>query len=122
VIAIYLTIPGWEVEMAEIFKSALRSHRDLAGVFEYDGETAYFYLYRNKDDQPGEIIEWIHIFSGSVDFEEQDISIVWDQKEETVGLFIRGQLWAAFSEPWPTKHGGNYAPGAPSPVLLRFNR
>jgi len=108
--------------MAEIFDSALRSHRDFAGVFEYDGETAYFYLYRNKNDQPGEIIGWIHIFSGTVDFDEHDISIVWDKNEETVGLFIRDQLWAAFSEPWPTKHGGNYVPGATSSVRLQFNR
>jgi hypothetical protein len=79
-------------------------------------------LYRNKDDQPGEIIESIHIFSGTADFDEQDISIAWDGKEETVGLFIRGQLWAAFSETWPAKHGGNYVPGAVSPVRLRFKR
>jgi hypothetical protein len=32
----------------EIFVSSVRSTGDLAGVFEYDGETGYFYLYRAK--------------------------------------------------------------------------
>jgi hypothetical protein len=29
----------------EMFDSSIRSAGDLAGVFEYDGETGYFYLY-----------------------------------------------------------------------------
>jgi hypothetical protein len=108
--------------MAEIFDSALRSHRDLAGVFEYDGETAYFYLYRTNNAESGEIIDAIHVFSGKPDFDENDITVSWDKREQLVGLFIHGQLWAAFSEPWPTKHGGNYVPGVDSPVQLDFER
>jgi hypothetical protein len=30
---------------ADIFDSSVRSDGDLAGVFEYDGQTGYFYLY-----------------------------------------------------------------------------
>jgi hypothetical protein len=33
----------------EMFESASRANGDLAGVFEYDGETGYFYLYETKE-------------------------------------------------------------------------
>jgi hypothetical protein len=106
--------------MAGIYGSALRSSGDLAGVFDYDGETAYFYLYRPFDDQSGEVLDAIHVFSGKLDLKKGDIHITWDRKEKQVGLFIRGGLWAAYSEPWPTRHGGNYAPGKPSSLKLNF--
>ncbi len=35
----------------EIFDSCVREKGDLAGVFEYDGEAGYFYLYETKRGQ-----------------------------------------------------------------------
>ena len=37
----------------DIFDSSIRRAGNLAGVFEYDGENAYFYLYdeTREDDQ-----------------------------------------------------------------------
>jgi hypothetical protein len=104
--------------MVEIFESAVRSKGDLAGVFEYDGETGYFYLYTPGNS--GRILDSIHVFSGKPDFARQDIAVRWNRLEQMVGLFIRGELWALFAEPWPTKYGGNYSPGGTSPVQVNF--
>jgi hypothetical protein len=94
----------------EMFDSSIRSAGDLAGVFELDEITGYFYLYKPDVDDNHKIIASIHIFSGSPDFEESDISIRWNASETVVGLFIRGQLWAAFDASNGSAYGGNYAP------------
>lgn len=98
----------------EIFDSAVRSTGDLAGVFEYDGETGYFYLYMTEGEQGHKILDSIHIFSGESDFGETDISVRWDMGEEMVGLFIKGALWAVFDTCQRISHGGNYKAGGKS--------
>ncbi|TCV78216.1 DUF2251 domain-containing protein [Sulfurirhabdus autotrophica] len=101
----------------EIFDSAVRSDGDLAGVFEYDGESGYFYLYKTEGGQGHKIIDSIHILSGEPDFTEADVLVRWDTEEEKVGFFIRGVLWAIFDSHDYTGHGGNYRPDA-KPGLL----
>jgi hypothetical protein len=96
----------------EIWESATRSAGDLAGVFEFDGDTSYFYLYKNSGDSGQKVLEAIHIMSGSPDFNSEDIAIRWDRNETIVGLFIRSKLWAAFDCTTVMKHGGNYQPQA----------
>lgn len=54
---------------AEMFQSAVRSSGDLAGVFEYDGETGYFYLYQTGA-MGNKILSANHILTGPADFEE----------------------------------------------------
>ncbi len=93
----------------EIFESAVRSRGDLAGVFEYDGETSYFYLF--KTGQKQEIIDSVHVASTRPDFTSSDVEIRWTQNGEKVGLMIRGELWAVFDTERGTKHGGNYRSG-----------
>jgi hypothetical protein len=92
----------------EMFDSNVRSSGDLAGVFEYDGDTGYFYLYETGGGEAHRILDSIHVVSGEPDFGEADISIRWDQNEQKVGLFIRGTLWAVFDHQQRAKYGGGY--------------
>lgn len=98
----------------DVFDSAIRAKGDLAGVFEYDeagdpqNATAYFYLCEMQSKTVGPIIGVIHIRSGAWPITEADIAVRWDQGELRVGLFIYGQLAAAFDTEAGTKHGGGY--------------
>jgi hypothetical protein len=96
----------------EIFNDSVRTAGDLAGVFEYDGETGYFYLYDTTERQGKKILDSIRILSGEADFSDADISIRWDLEEQKVGLFIRNVLWAVFDGSRLAKYGGNYKAGA----------
>lgn len=95
----------------EIFQSAARSLGDLAGVFEYEGETGYFYLYALEDAEGHEVLDAIHIVSGDADFAEGEVQVRWTREEDRVGLFIRETLWAVFDCQTRTKHGGDYRRG-----------
>ena len=92
----------------EMFDSAVRSAGDKAGVFEYDGETGYFYLYDTRNESSRKVIAAIPLLVGTPDFEEKDITIRWDPTESMAGLFIRGQLWAVFDGETGTQYGGHY--------------
>lgn len=93
----------------ELFASAVRSQEDLGGVFEYESDTAYFYLYdMRKISQP--IVDAIHIFSGTTDLIDSDVIVQWDNGEQKVGLFLRGVEWAVFNVASKRKYGGNYKP------------
>jgi hypothetical protein len=100
----------------DIFESCVRQAGDLAGVFEYDGQTGYFYLYEIGRDSVSDnrILDWIHILSTEPDFSKSEISVRWDSVELKVGLFIRNMLWAVFDTSSAQKHGGNYRSGAHS--------
>ena len=96
----------------EIFESATRPKGDLAGVFEHDGDTGYFYLYRAE---PRKVLAAIHILSGHADFGAPDVHVRWTEDGSKVGLFIRGIVWAVFDGARLTSFGGNYRPaGSPS--------
>lgn len=109
----------------DIFDSRARSPGDLAGVFEYDGQTGYFYLYARGGDAGERILDAIHVVSGGADFEGSDVSVRWDASEDKVGLFIRGTLWAVFDTRQRQKHGGGYgagiAPSLPPDLAKSFN-
>ena len=104
--------------------STNHSGNDLAGVFEFDGDTGYFYLYKQSAKQDQRIIAAIHIISGMPDFEEKDIAVRWNSDEEIVGLFIRFRLWAAFNSKTIVKYGGNYKentlPNVPPEIMKGF--
>lgn len=101
----------------EIWISTARSTGDLAGVFEFDGDTGYFYLYNMSGERGQKVIAAIHILSGLPDFQEEDIEIRWSYDEKFAGLFIRSQLWAAFDSNTIVKHGGNYSRDARPAIL-----
>ncbi len=109
----------------EMFDSAVRSAGDQAGVFEYDGDTCYFYLYKTNDEQGQKVVASIRVLSGTPDFEEKDIAIHWNAEESIVGLFIYGKLWAAFEVGTYAKYGGNYcssvSPQIPMEIMKTFN-
>ncbi len=96
----------------EMFGSAVRSAGDLAGVFEFDGEVGYFYLYDATCADAAKVVGAIRILAGKPDFSEKDIIIRWDSAEAKVALFVRGQLLAGFDGTTGAKYGGNYCPGA----------
>ena len=95
----------------EMFVSMVRRTGDLAGVFEYDGKTGYFYLYRTKGAGAAKVIDALHIVSGLIDFAQNDISIQWDDSETWVALSIRNAIWAVFDCISGQKFGGNYGVG-----------
>ena len=92
----------------EMFDSAVRTSGDRAGVFEYDGETGYFYLYETNGKGSQKVLGAIQIMTGAPDFTEQDVAILWNSAEHAVALFIRKQLWAAFNLQTGAKHGGTF--------------
>jgi len=96
----------------ELFESAVRGKGDLAGVFEYDGEAAYFYLYDASGNDAQKVIDSIHVFSGPTDLEDADVEVRWDDAGRRVGLFLRGVQWAVFNSASGAKFGGSYDPGA----------
>jgi hypothetical protein len=108
----------------ELFDSSARSKGDLAGVFEYDGDVGYFYLYRCGDEAAQKVVGAIRILSGTADFEEADLAIRWDADEKRVALFVCGQICAAFDADSGVKYGGSYRRGEnadlPSDVLHAF--
>jgi hypothetical protein len=92
----------------DIFDSAVRSAGDMAAIFEYDGDTGYFYLYETRQPQGHRIVAAIQVLVGEPDFDGKDISVRWDTSETKVGLFIRRQLWAAFDGQTQEGYGGDY--------------
>jgi hypothetical protein len=110
----------------EMFESSARSKGDLAGVFEYDGDVGYFYLYECGNDSGQKVAGAIRIFSGVADFKQTDIAVIWDGSERRVGLSICGQICAVFDADNRMKYGGNFSKGLqsdmPSEVLEGFAR
>lgn len=108
----------------EIFDSCTRRAGDLAGVFEYDAETGYFYLCHAKGDDVVQILNFVSVTSTVPDFSAKDVVIRWDGAETHVGLFIKGVLWAVFDTERNAKYGGGYgpyrAPGIPMNLISRF--
>jgi hypothetical protein len=96
----------------EMFDSSIRSAGDLAGIFEYDGETGYFYLYDSVGSSNQRVMGAIRIVAGEVRFAQTDLAIRWNSEETKVGLFIDSNLWAAFDVLTGAKYGGDYQKGS----------
>jgi hypothetical protein len=92
----------------ELFASVVRSAGDIAGVFEYDGATGYFYLYRVAGEQGAKVLDHLPIVSGEAPFTETDISIRWDSSKTKVAFFIHDVMWALFDCDSGQKFGGHY--------------
>jgi hypothetical protein len=95
----------------EMFDSVAQPRGNLAGVFEHDGDTGYFYLYRTEGEEGRKVVAAIWILNGTPDFAEKDVAIRWDATESKVGLFVRQQLWAVFDISTGAKYGGKYCAG-----------
>ena len=107
----------------DIFQSAMRTTGDVAGIFEYDGDVGYFYLYDLSKLKGRQIISSIHILSGASDFSNQEVKVSWSKSGDFVGLYIKGRLWAAFDADG-IGYGGGYSPergpNIPREILLRL--
>lgn len=108
----------------EMFVSEVSPDNRLGGVFEYDGETSYFYLYRMPErGDDGKVLDFIHVTSRVPTFRENDVSVRWSIAGDVVGLFIFGQLWAAYRASGQ-KYGGDYKAGGvahiPEDIRLSF--
>jgi hypothetical protein len=100
----------------DIFESSVRSSGDVGAFFEYDGETGYFYLHDQPHGPDHKVINALRILNTRADFQQEDVRVDWDPIERYVGLFIRGQLWAAFDTSTGAKYGGDYCSKAISCV------
>jgi len=96
----------------ELFESSTRSSGDLTGVFEYDGDVGYFYLYETAGGEGRKITGAIRVLAGEPDFGQGDLAIRWDGTETRVALFIRSQPWAVFDTRTGAKYGGAYRVGS----------
>jgi len=94
-----------------MFATAVRSSKDLAAAFEYDGETGYFYLYDDSGARGPKVVGAIRILLTAPDFGQDSVLVCWDKEERYVGLLIRGVLWAAFDAEKRKMFGGNYESG-----------
>jgi hypothetical protein len=110
--------------MSDIFDSSVRSAGDLAGVFECDDDTGYFYFFDQTRGEGNMARAATQVVKGQPDFEQTDIAVEWDPSETVVGLMIRGKLWAAFDENGRSYSGGLYHadrdPNIPSDIKNAF--
>lgn len=91
----------------DLFAISLRPDGDLAGVFEYDGRAAFFYRYDQSKVPAERVTGAVRVFVGPTSLAESDLDVRWNRDRSAVGLFIRGVLWAAFTE--ESAFVGNYA-------------
>ena len=94
----------------------------MAGVFECDDDTGYFYLYETGGAQGQKILGAIQVLVGSPDFQQDDIAIRWNAIDSLVGFFVRSQLWAAFDVKNGAKYGGNYRSGGSPEIPKEISR
>lgn len=107
---------------SEFFDSLIRSQGDIAGVFEYDGDVGYFYLYNMSHSENQRVIGAIRVLAGAADIQERDIVIRWDHGERLVGLFLKGHLVAAFDSLQSKQFGGIDANNADTTIPLHISR
>ncbi len=99
--------------MEEIFESSIRSTGDLAGVFEFDGDAGYFYLYSLDAREGNKVLDSIRISIGEPSYTESDVNVQWSADESLVLLNISGQACAVFDCDSGRKFGGGYVVGVP---------
>jgi hypothetical protein len=94
----------------ELFIEAMRTAGDFAGVFEYDGEVGYFYLYRlSESGSGGKIDGAIEIVQGDLTFAADEIEVRWSAEQDRVALFVDGKLWALFNVKSGTAYGQKHS-------------
>lgn len=105
--------------MEEIFESAINSAGSFAGVFEFDGEVAYFYLYGLGESEGSKVISANKITLDSP--QQGDIEIKWSADDEIVFLLISGGKVAAFNCVSGIKYGGADGEDFTNDVLARIS-
>jgi hypothetical protein len=90
-----------------IFESSMRSFADLVAIFEYDQDGGYFYLFDATKEKGQQARAVIMVGEASGELRASDVLVRWNATEEIVGLFIGGELCAAFDQRGGM-YGGNY--------------
>lgn len=98
----YLMVEVSEL-MDQIFDSSTRSDGRYAGVFEFDGEVAYFYLYRIRAGSDGEIVGAIPVKQWKSQYTNDDLSIFWSDSERLVSAAVCGVTCATFDVAQPER-------------------
>ena len=80
--------------MRETFESRVRADGDLAGVFENDGDTGFFYLYKVDAPEGQGIIDAVQVEVGPPS--NSDVEVFWSSDQSLVGLQLGGRLVALF--------------------------
>ena len=80
--------------MRESFHSRVRADGDLAGVYENDGDTGYFYLYKANAPEGEHIIDAIQVEVGLPS--SSDVDVFWSSDQSLVGLKLGNRLVALF--------------------------
>jgi hypothetical protein len=106
-----------------IFESAVRTSGDLAGIFEYDEEGGYFYLFDLTKNNGSQARGVIFVAPKNIDFQPLDVSVKWNEAQDIVGLYVHHDLWAAFDQQG-RKYGGiddtRKAPSVPAAIIEQF--
>jgi hypothetical protein len=109
------------VTNSDVFKQLTRSTGDLAGIFEFEDDVGYFYLYSVEGKEGQKVLDQIFICDADSNLSEEDFSVRWSLDEQVVGLFIRGVLWACFDTSAKRKFGCSYSPGGQPNVPAEFS-
>ncbi len=103
----------------EVFDSQVNSDGSLAGVYEYEDDVGYFYLYDLARPEGQKIIGAIRVLVGSVHYALKDLSIRWSDGDVFVGLFIENRLCAAFKVDSCEAFGGEFEKNSLIPESIK---
>jgi hypothetical protein len=101
----------------EMFVDCVSEEGEWVGVFEYDGETGYFYIYNLAFDVGSRVVESMLILTGAPDFAEAEVAVRWARDGTSVGLFIRDVLWGLFNVSTRGHESARYQTGAKPPTF-----
>lgn len=83
--------------MKQYFESAVRLAGDYAGVFECDGETSCFYLYRVDANAGQKIVHALNVGLKVSQLFDRQITVVWSENQSNVMLKVANEVIAALS-------------------------
>ena len=101
----------------DIFITSTRTNGDYSGVFEYDGETSYFYLYSLGNPDGEKIVGAIGLPYEITMDSMPDLSVRWNKQETKVGVFLRDNLLGLFNLDLHPEIRGNFR-GVTLPNIL----
>jgi len=91
----------------DIFECQTNASETLAGVYEHDDEVGYFYLYDLTRQEGQKVVGAVRVFVGPFRHALNDLVIRWSSDEQAVGLFVEGELCAAFDVKSREAFGGD---------------
>jgi hypothetical protein len=108
--------------MDEYFDSSMRPSGDIAGVFEFDGETGYFYLYEMSSDGENKIKGALNIHIDNVTFAPSDVLINWSSDWNITYLKISNKVYAVFDCRSGIGYSGNISTGVEAVIPLSIEQ